>query len=197
MNFQELQTLIRLGSILQWVVIILIFLAGSIQISKFFMDRKIQNMREEIEEDRTARYEQMISKLKKRVSQQMERVEVVLEREKGRTIPEHLFSQVTEELSKYEGTSIRLNCVQGDKEALAFSKELKEIFQGAGWRVSGVNQVPYGSPIDNIVIVLNSTTQKPKANYIFSLFRALRYKSTARLNKNQREDLGILVGKRE
>jgi hypothetical protein len=120
-----------------------------------------------------------------------------LEREKGRTIPRHLISQVRNELSKYEGTSIRLNCLQGDQEALAFSKELKEIFEKAGWRVNGVNQVPYNTPIKNIVIVLNSASQKGKANYIFSLFRALNYRSTARLNKNQTEDLGIMVGTRE
>jgi anion-transporting ArsA/GET3 family ATPase len=197
MNPEEFQSLVRLGSVLQWSVVILILLAGSLQVYKFFVDKRVQDIRQEAVRRKTVQYEKTISELKDRIEQQIEQVEVVLEREKGRTIPRHLISQVRNELSKYEGTSIRLNCLQGDQEALAFSKELKEIFEKAGWRVNGVNQVPYNTPIKNIVIVLNSASQKGKANYIFSLFRALNYRSTARLNKNQTEDLGIMVGTRE
>ena len=197
MNPEEFQSLVRLGSILQWSVVILILLAGSLQVYKFFVDKRVQDIRQEAVRRKTVQYEKTISELKDRIEQQIEQVEVVLEREKGRTLPRHLVSQVRNELSKYEGTSIRLNCLQGDQEALAFSKELKEIFEKAGWRVNGVNQVPYNTPIKNIVIVLNNASQKGKANYIFSLFRALNYRSTARLNKNQTEDLGIMVGTRE
>ena len=197
MNPEEFQSLVRLGSILQWSVVILVLLAGSLQVYKFFVDKRVQDIRQEAVRRKTVQYEKTISELKDRIEQQIEQVEVVLEREKGRTIPRHLVSQVRNELSKYEGTSIRLNCLQGDQEALAFSKELKEIFEKAGWRVNGVNQVPYNTPIKNIVIVLNNASQKGKANYIFSLFRALNYRSTARLNKNQTEDLGIMVGTRE
>jgi hypothetical protein len=197
MNPEEFQSLVRLGSLLQWSVVILILLAGSLQVYKFFVDKRIQDIRQEAVRRKTVQYENTISELKERIEQQIDRVEVVLEREKGRTIPKHLVSQVRGELSKYEGTSIRLNCLQGDQEALAFSKELKEIFENAGWRVNGVNQIPYNTPIKNIVIVLNNASQKGKANYIFSLFRALNYRSTARLNQNQTEDLGIMVGTRE
>ena len=197
MNPEEFQSLVRLGSILQWSVVILVLLAGSLQVYKFFVDKRVQDIRQEAVRRKTVQYEKTISELKDRIEQQIEQVEVVLEREKGRTLPRHLVSQVRNELSKYEGTSIRLNCLQGDQEALAFSKELKEIFEKAGWRVNGVNQVPYNTPIKNIVIVLNNASQKGKANYIFSLFRALNYRSTARLNKNQTEDLGIMVGTRE
>jgi hypothetical protein len=197
MNPEEFQSLLRLGSLLQWSVVVLIVLAGTLQVYKFFVDKKIQDIRQEAVRRKTVQYEDTIAGLKERIEEQIDRVEVVLEREKGRTIPKHLVSQVHDELSKYEGTSIRLNCLQGDHEALAFSKELKEIFENAGWRVNGVNQVPYNTPIKNIVIVLNNASQKGKANYIFSLFRALNYRSTARLNQNQTEDLGIMVGTRE
>lgn len=197
MNPAEFQNLVRLGSILQWSVVILILLAGSLQVYKFFVDKRIQNIRQEAVRRKFVQYEETIADLKDRVDQQIEQVEVVLEREKGRTIPNHLLSQVRNELSKYEGTSVRLNCIQGDQEALAFSKELKKVFEEAGWKVNGVNQVPYNTPIKNIVIVLNSTTEKAKANYLFSLFRALNYRSTARLNKNQTEDLGVMVGTRD
>lgn len=197
MNPAEFQSLVRLGSILQWSVVILILLAGSLQVYKFFVDKRIQDIRQEAVRRKFVKYEETISDLKDRLEHQIEQVEVVLEPEKGRTIPKHLLSQVHSELSKYEGTILRLNCIEGDQEALAFSKELKQVFEEAGWKVNGVNQVPYNTPIKNIVIVLNSTTQKTKANYMFSLFRALNYPSTARLNKNQTEDLGIMVGTRD
>jgi hypothetical protein len=197
MNPEEFQSLVRLGSLLQWSVVILILLAGSLQVYKFFVDKRVQDIRQEAVRRKTVEYENTISELKERIEEKIEQVEVVLDREKGRTIPKHLVSQVRNELSKYEGTSVRVNCLQGDKEALAFSKELKGIFEEAGWRVTGVNQVPYNTPIKNIVIVLKNASQKGKANYIFSLFRALNYGSTARLNQNQTEDLGIMVGTRE
>jgi len=197
MNPEEFQSLVRLGSLLQWSVVILILLAGSLQVYKFFVDKRVQDIRQEAVRRKTVEYENTISELKERIEEKIEQVEVVLDREKGRTIPTHLVSQVRNELSKYEGTSVRVNCLQGDKEALAFSKELKGIFEEAGWRVTGVNQVPYNTPIKNIVIVLKNASQKGKANYIFSLFRALNYGSTARLNQNQTEDLGIMVGTRE
>ena len=197
MNPEEFQSLVRLGSLLQWSVVILILLAGSLQVYKFFVDKRVQDIRQEAMRRKSVEYENTISELKGRIEQQIEQVEVVLEREKGRTIPKHLVSQVRGELSKYEGTSIRLNCLQGDREALAFSKELKEIFEKAGWRVNGVNQIPHNTPIKNIIIVLKNASQKGKANYIFSLFRALNYRSTARLNQKQTEDLSIMVGTRE
>jgi hypothetical protein len=197
MNPEEFQSLVRLGSLLQWSVVILILLAGSLQVYKFFVDKRIQDIRQEAVRRKSVQYEKTISELEQRIDQQIEQVEVVLEREKGRTIPRHLVPQVRDELAKYKGTSIRLNCLQDDREALAFSKELKEIFENAGWRVNGVNQIPYNTPIKNIVIVLNNASQKGKANYVFSLFRTLNYRSTARLNTNQTEDLGIMVGTRE
>jgi len=196
MNLQELHSLVRLGSIFQWLAIVLVFLAGALQVSKFVLDRKVQNLRQGIESKRTMHYEQTISKLKQRLAQQIERVQVVLEQEKRRTIPGHLIPRIKEDLAKYSGTSIRLNCVRGDREALGLSKELKDLFQQAGWRVNGINQVPYPGPIQDIVIILNNTSQRQKANYIFSLFRTLRFKTTARLDKNQKEDLCLLIGKR-
>ena len=46
------------------------------------------------------------------------------------------------------------------------------------------------------MIILKDEKQKAKANYIFSVFLALNVKSGARVNKNQSEDLGILVGRK-
>ena len=71
------------------------------------------------------------------------------------------------------------------------------LFEEAGWSVAGINQTQHSKPIKEVVIILNHEAQKQKANYIFSLLMALDVKSSARLNKNQPEDLGIIVGQKE
>ncbi|MFH1123783.1 MAG: hypothetical protein V1758_09020, partial [Pseudomonadota bacterium] len=124
-------------------------------------------------------------------------LQTVLVQEKTRTIPKHLITQIIAELSKFKGANVLLNSLRGDKEALAFANELKWVLEEAGWKVNGITEVQYGPAVKNIVIVLNDSSQKPKANYLFSLFKALNYQSSAQLNKNQREDLGLLIGPRE
>ena len=63
MNFEEVQPFLRLGSILQWLVIVLVFLAGFLQIAKFLLDKKVETMREEIASSKVAEYEKRIGDL--------------------------------------------------------------------------------------------------------------------------------------
>lgn len=197
MNLQELQFLVKLGSVLQWLAIIFVFLAGTLQVTKFAIDRKVDGVREQITREKTENYEQTIDQLKKRIEAQVEELKTVLVQEKSRSIPKHIVPRIITELSRFKGASVLVNVLRGDKEALAFAKELKWIFEEAGWTVNGVTEVQYGPAVKNIVIVLRDAGQKPKANYLFSVFKALQYASTAQLNKNQREDLGLLIGRRE
>jgi hypothetical protein len=197
MEIPEVQPLLRLSSILQWVVIILVFLAGTLQIAKIFIDKKIDAVRDEIILAKIEQYEKTILDLDTKVKQQFERKQVTLEEKKDRRIPVHMLSQVKAELSKFEGSTVRFACDRNDKEALAFAEQLKSLFEEAGWSVAGINQTQYSKPIKEVVIILNHEAQKQKANYIFSLLMALDVKSSARLNKNQPEDLGIIVGQKE
>lgn len=197
MEIPEVQPLIRMSSILQWAVIVLVFLAGTLQIAKVFIDRKIDSVRDEIILAKVEEYEKTILDLNTKVKEQFERRQVVLEERKDRRIPDHMLPQVKAELSKFEGSSVRLACDRNDKEALAFAEQLKGLFEGAGWSAAGINQTQYSKPIKEVVIILNHEAQKQKANYLFSLLMALDVKSSARLNKNQQEDLGIIVGQKE
>jgi hypothetical protein len=197
MEFPEVQPLLRLGSILQWIVIILVFLAGTLQLAKLFIDKRIESVRHELASAQVEEYEKTITDLKTKVKQQFERRQVSVEQQKDRRIPDHMIPQMKAELSKFEGASVRLACDRNDKEALGFAEQLKKVFEEAGWSVVGVNQTQHTKPVKEVVIILNHEAQKQKANYIFSLLMALDIKSTARLNKNQQEDLGIIVGQRE
>jgi hypothetical protein len=197
MNFEQIQPLLRLGSILQWLVIALVFLAGFLQIAKFLLDRRVDTMRQEIIGARVAEYDKRISDLQVKAAERIERRQVVLEREKGRKLPESLIPQLKADLMKYSGSALRIACDKNDKEALAFAEQLKALFEESGWEVKGVGQALHSRPVKDVVLILNQEDQKPKANVLFSALTSLNIKSSARLNKNQEEDLGIIVGQRE
>jgi hypothetical protein len=197
MNMQELQTLFRLTSILQWLVIILIFLAGALQISKIIIDRRIDIAREEATASKIAEYEETIGKLRSEASKGLAQLETALQQSHERRLPKHVIPRMKEELSKYAGTVARLACDREDGEALGFAEELKMVFEDSGWKVRGVDQASMGKTVKDVVIILRDEKQKSKANYIFSVFLALDVKASARVNKNQTEDLGILIGKKD
>ena len=197
MNFEEVQPFLRLGSILQWLVIALVFLAGFLQIAKFLLDKKVDTMREEIARTKVAEYEKKISDLQAKAAERIEKRQVVIEREKDRKIPEEMALQLKGDLLKYSGSTVRFACDKGDKEALAFAEQLKGLFEESGWTVKGVSQAVHAKPVKEVVLILNHEDQKLKANMLFSALMSLNIKSSARLNKNQEEDLGILVGQRE
>lgn len=193
---QDIQTLTKLASILQWIVIIFIFLAGAIQLTKLAVDRKIEVVREETTSARMAEYDQVIHDLQERADQ-LERSQGIEAQPLERKLPGHVLSQAKQELSKFRGSRVRLACNKEDKEALAFAEQLKGLFQASGWAVRGVDHSVFAKPVKNVVIILNHEKQKPKASYVFSVLNGLNIKSIARLNKNQPEDLGIIVGEKD
>lgn len=197
MNFQEVQPLLRVGSFLQWLVIVLVFLAGFLQIAKFLLDKKVETMREEIARTQIEEYEKKISDLQIKAGERIQKRQVSLEREKDRRIPEEMIPQLKRDLSKYSGSAVRLACDKNDKEALGFAEQLKTLFEESGWTVKGIGQTQHSKPVKDVVLILNHEEQKPKANVIFSALMSLDLKSSARLNKNQVEDLGIIVGQRQ
>jgi hypothetical protein len=197
MNFEEVQPLLRLGSYLQWIVIALVFLAGFLQIAKFLLDKKVETMREEIASTKVAEYEKKITDLQAKAAGLIQKRKVLIEREKDRRIPEEMIPQIKEDLLGYSGSTVRLACDKNDKEALAFAEQLKGLFEASGWTVKGIGQAVHSKPIKDVVLILNHEDQKPKANVIFSALTTLNIRSSARLNKNQEEDLGIIVGQRE
>ena len=197
MNFEQVQPLLRLGSFLQWLVIVLVFFAGFVQIAKFLLDKKVETMQQEIASAKAAEYEKKISDLQVKAGERIEKRQVLIEREKDRNIPETMMPQIKDDLVKYSGSSVRLACDKRDREALAFAGQLKVVFEESGWTVKGIGQTLHSKPVKEVVLILNHETQKQKANVIFSALTSLNIRSSARLNKNQEEDLGIIVGRKE
>jgi hypothetical protein len=197
MEFPEVQPLLRISTILQWLVIVLIFFAGTLQIAKVLIDKRIDSARNQETLAKVEAYERTIADLRTKAQPMPEKKQVPVEPSKERRIPAHMLSQVKAELSSFDRVSVRLACDKNDKEALFFAEHLKSLFEDAGWAVAGINQIQHTKPLKEVVILLNHEEQKEKANYLFSLLMALGVKSSARLNRNQQEDWGIIIGQRE
>jgi len=197
MELPEVEPLLRISSILQWLVVVLIFFAATLQIAKIFIDQRIDSARKQGIEARVQAYERTIADLRIKEKAQPARKAAPAAPLKGRRIPAHMIPQITEELSRFEGASVRLACDRNDEEALLFAEQLKGLFKEAGWAVTGVNQTQHGESLKEVVILVNHEEQKQKANYVFSLLMALDVQSSARLNRSQQEDLGIIVGRRD
>ncbi|MBW1887291.1 MAG: hypothetical protein JRI52_02925 [Deltaproteobacteria bacterium] len=197
MNFYDLQTLVKLGSVVQWMAIILIFLGVSLQISKFVIDKRIGDIRDQMVMNRTAKYEETLTTLKSKIIQQNRLLQKRKDKIKPLLIPQTLISKMTTHLSKYKEASVRITCVREDQGALSFSEQLKSVFQNAGWTVNGVDKATFSKPLKLVVLVLNKKEQKPKANYMFSVLKSLELKGVGKLNKDQEEDLGIIIGTKD
>jgi hypothetical protein len=63
--------------------------------------------------------------------------------------------------------------------------------------VNGVYKASFSKPLKRVVLVLNKKEQKPKANYMFSVLKSLELKGIGKLNKDQEEDLGIIIGTKD
>jgi hypothetical protein len=172
---QEIQALTKVASVLQWLVIIFLFLAGTLLLTKLAIDKKIEAAREETTGAKMEEYEQVIAALQEKATE-LKQLKGAIQQKFERTIPSQFLPQMEQELSKYKGSSVRLACNTEDTEALALAEQLKEVFQGSGWKVIGVEHTVLSRPVKNIVIILNSEEQKPKA---------------------KPEDIGIIVGQKE
>jgi hypothetical protein len=147
--------------------------------------------------NRTAKYEETLTTLKSKIIQQNKLLQKRKDKIKPLLIPQTLISKMTTHLSKYKEASVRITCVREDQGALSFSEQLKSVFQNAGWTVNGVYKASFSKPLKRVVLVLNKKEQKPKANYMFSVLKSLELKGVGKLNKDQEEDLGIIIGTKD
>jgi len=82
MELPEVQPLLRISSILQWLVIVLVFFAGTLQLAKIYIDKKIDSARNEITAAKAEAYERTIAELTTKAKQQFERKQAPLEQPK-------------------------------------------------------------------------------------------------------------------
>lgn len=211
MDFNNLESLTRLGSIVQILAIVLVFLGGALQISKFCIDKKVNVIKDQNTRAEKAESQLIISDLKSTMNEQVQKIDQqskqiesyqkklneVESKTKPRVISEERLVAIRSELSKHRGDSIEVTCVMGDQEAFSFASQLKSIFELSGWTVDGVNQSIYSIPIKGIILTLKNESAKQKAEYIFRLLDSGGFKSRGEMNPQIKFDVGIVIGSRE
>lgn len=73
----NLDTLKKIGSVTQWFAITLIFLGGLLQLSKFIIDRRISDLKEQLSIQRDESYQNTISSLRSTVQEQNDKLGTV------------------------------------------------------------------------------------------------------------------------
>lgn len=201
MNFADLNFLTKLSYFVPVAAIVLIFLGGLLQASRFYIDKRINTIKTDLSKTEKLKFEDKITTLKSTISQQTEKSESqekhlqeVETKTAPRSIPIHKLAILTDELSKHKGETIGIVCVMGDQEAFNFASELKTLFQSAGWGVDGVDQAVYTNPIKGLILALKNEEVKPKAEYLFHILNSAGLHSTGEMNPKIKNDIGLIVG---
>lgn len=211
MDFNNLGFLTKLSGVVQILAIVLVFLGGALQASKFFIDKKINSIKTDITKVEKVESQLMISKLQSTISEQVQKIDQQSEqvasyqlklhevesKTKPRMISEEKLVAIRSELSQHPNESIEITCVMGDQEAFSFASQLKTLFQAASWTADGVNQAIYTVPIKGIVLTLKDDSAKQKAEYIFRLLAYAGFNSHGEINSQIKGSMGIVIGAKE
>jgi len=225
MDFSELTFLSKLSSFAQIGAIILIFLGGALQASRFYLDKRINHIKEQqaqlekqkadstilelgstisTQVDKIERQSDQVEAQRKKIEEQSREVEAqqqkireVESKVQPRSISDQKFQELQAELSKHSGEKIEITCILGDTEGMALASRLKSLFQSSGWEVDGVNQSVYTQPIKGIIIMLKDENLKHKAESIFQVLAHAKLHSIGEINPNMKFDIGLVIGARQ
>lgn len=100
-------------------------------------------------------------------------------------------------LIQHKGAKVTLTTIMGDSEAFQFASQLKEVFAAAGWKVDGINQAVYNSPVRGVKIRVQNEKYPSRVNQIIQAMNVLRLKVEGLLAKEFKvDDVEIVVGAR-
>jgi hypothetical protein len=112
-----------------------------------------------------------------------------------RSIDPQMKQSLVANLKPISPLDVEITCVLGDTEGFALASQLKEVFQQAGWKVNGVNQSVFTTPIKRLVLSFGKEPSSELQSTLGPLFDSLGYPREAGLNKELGENsLRILVG---
>ena len=220
MSFNDLQSLTKLTTIIQIAAVIFIVLGGLLQASRFFLDKKIDEMRstvtkKEIKINDLRSKDALVQELRETISAQNNQIQeqsltlneqkIMIEtqnkvisegilKSSSRSIPKKNLDTLIKDLSKYEGDTVKISCSVDDAECFAFAMQLRTMFELAGWTVLGVHQAEFDKPVSGVKILLNNESLYPKVENLFAMMNALGIESSGDFKKDQDMEIEILVG---
>ncbi len=85
------------------------------------------------------------------------------------------------ELRTHPPESIDLTCLMGDTEGYQLASILKQVLELSGWKINGVNQAIFNTPLKNIII--ETPTISPAFVLLLNWFASLGLKPQGNHNK--------------
>jgi len=121
-NFSNLEFITKLSGVVQILAILLVFLGGVLQASKFFLDKRINSMKEDFTRNEKSQSQLVISDLQSTIKQQDQKIEQQTKQVEGyqkkllevelktkpRIIPEDKLKSLRADLTKHKGVSIEI-----------------------------------------------------------------------------------------
>lgn len=112
-----------------------------------------------------------------------------------RLIPQHIIKNIAKSLEHLPQLNVGVTCILGDTESFSLATQIKSIFEMAGWKVHGVNQSVFTSPVKHLILEFGKKPSKDIQRALSPLFDFLGYKKVASLNKKLPVDnMKIIIG---
>lgn len=136
-----------------------------------------------------------ISKLENKTDIIKEKTDLLEQTIRPRSLKQQDFENLVSVLNRFEKREIGITCVMGDQEAFAFATQLKSLFEKSGWKVKGVSQSVFTSPVKGWYIAVNSDPPPETANIVFRAFQSIGITLPGFRNESlPNETVEILVG---
>ena len=112
-----------------------------------------------------------------------------------RTIDMKIKNILTTNLKSVPPLNVELHSVLGDTEGFSLATEIKTIFEQSGWKVNGVSQSVFTTPMKHLILEFGEKPSEELQLALGPLFDALGYRRKAVLNDKLPQDkLKIIVG---
>lgn len=98
-------------------------------------------------------------------------------------------------LKTIQPVDVEITCILGDTEGFTLASQIKSVFEAAGWKVNGVNQAVFTTPIKHLILTFGNAPAHQLQHALAPLFDSLGYARKANLDDKLGEgNIKIVVG---
>jgi hypothetical protein len=186
----NLDLLARVSNFVQIAAIFLVFIGGSLQLSKFAIDKRINYLKSQIEIQREKEHTNKISELQNRIVSLKDKVI-------DRMVPIEKYDEVISILKKSSGSEVSFHITSNDRESVAYARQFEDLFKKAGWNVKAFKFSVISGPFRGIGLKVKNPNNRPVSlasiEQAFLNVLALNVKGAINTSLNENE-VEIIVG---
>jgi len=200
-NFNDLNFLSKLSSVVQVLAIVLIFLGGVLQASRFFLDYKIDKIKNDQASGLQTTISEQAQKIKRQsteleqtksltgdLNKKSSRLESELAESKSeltdlqkKTAPRNLRPEQKRKLAQLLPTTTTYKiagvCRLMDNESCNYVEELIAVFRDLRWRTGNTNKTLLDDIKSDVVVTITEDAQIPVADQILKALNAVGIKA--------------------